>query len=46
MNTPYEDCAVLLSACGDVNVTQFRFHANDSIKGRLGGIRLQGPVEG
>ncbi|WP_258011605.1 hypothetical protein [Burkholderia thailandensis] len=42
----YEDCAVLLSACGDVNVTQFRFHANDSIKGRLGGIRLQGPVEG
>ncbi|WP_242449020.1 hypothetical protein [Burkholderia metallica] len=42
----YENCALLLSSCTDVNLTQFRFHANDSIKGRLGGIRLQGPVEG
>ncbi|WP_441460433.1 hypothetical protein [Burkholderia thailandensis] len=42
----YENCALLLSAVLDVNVSAFRFSANDSIKGRLGGIRLQGPCEG
>ncbi len=42
----YENCAMLLSAAIDVNTTDLRFHAGDSIKGRNGGIRLEGPCEG
>ncbi|MDN7533865.1 hypothetical protein [Burkholderia orbicola] len=41
----YENCAMLLSSAADVNVTQFRFHAGDSVRGRNGGIRLEGPCE-
>lgn len=41
----YENTALLLSSSSDVNLTNFRFHAGDSVKGRSGGIRLEGPVE-
>lgn len=41
----YENTAVLMSAAIDVNISCFRFNAGDSVKGRSGGIRLQGGVE-
>jgi hypothetical protein len=42
----YDNCAFLASACVGVNLTSFLFNAGDSIKGKIGGIRLQGGVEG
>lgn len=41
----YENNAILFTTTLDCNLTNFRFHAGDSIKGRLGGIRLVGGCE-
>jgi len=41
----YENTAILVAGSIDCALTNFRFNAGDSVKGRLGGIRLEGPVE-